>query len=276
MNLDFNEKRKKFTAVILLVLMVVVVIFIQINAATSGRVSFIEEILLTILKPFQKAANYTGEKFSKGLNTYVNIKEVASENDRLKKKVEQLAASNQVLQEEAIENKKMRELLSFRTRYTRKTIPAHVIGRDPTNWYKSLTIGKGELDGVKKDMVVVVPEGLVGKISYVSRRTATVLLILDKDNPVPALIRESRYYGVFYGSQTGVSLLKYVKSEADPQEGNTVITSGMGWIYPKGLVIGKILKVNKAEYSFYLDIKVKPEVDFDRLEHVLVISDEGE
>jgi rod shape-determining protein MreC len=134
-------------------------------------------------------------------------------------------------------------------------------------------VNKGEKDGVTKDMAVATSEGVVGRVIEVSPDTAKVLLITDANSSLDVIIQRSRAHGIMEGKIDEVCILKYVQKNEDVQVGDIVITSGLGGIFPKGLVVGKVSQVDRKRPGIFQHIEVSPAVDLSRIEEVLILEE---
>jgi rod shape-determining protein MreC len=134
-------------------------------------------------------------------------------------------------------------------------------------------VNKGEKDGAAKDMAVVTSEGVVGRVIEVSLHTAKVLLITDPNSGMDVIVQRSRTQGIMEGKVEEVCVLKYVQKNEDVQVGDKVITSGLGGIFPKGLMTGTVTKVERKRPGIFQYIEVTPSVDFSRLEEVLILRE---
>ena len=146
-------------------------------------------------------------------------------------------------------------------------VPAELIGEDASSWFRTITIDKGGIDGVRKGMVVVAANGLVGHIIKTSRNYSKVLLITDYNSSVDAICQNSRARGIVQGKVEDCDL-KYVSRRDEVSPGERVMTSGIGGRFPKGLVIGSVTRVDKNSYGFFQKVEVTPAVDFKKLEEV--------
>jgi rod shape-determining protein MreC len=165
-------------------------------------------------------------------------------------------------------------LLGFKERTGVEGIAAQVVARNPNNWFSTVTLNRGANHGVRRDMVVVTAQGLVGRVSEVAPQTAKVMLITDPESGVGGLIQRSRDTGVVLG-QTGDRarvIMKLFSPESAPLVGDKVITSGLGMVFPKGLSIGEVVSVETGDYGLVRYVEIEPAVDLDRLEEVLIIA----
>jgi rod shape-determining protein MreC len=203
-------------------------------------------------------------------NGYVGLRHTKTENDELKR---QLASAQIQLQEQralADRSRGLERLLELRERSKLSTAGAEIIGASATPDFRTLTIDKGTRDGLRPDMAVIAPAGVVGRIVVPSARAAKVQLLIDRYAAAGAIIERSRAQGVVIGAGDERLRMEYVSEIADIAVGDDVVTSGIDGIFPKGFVIGRVEVVDKSGGA-YKRIIVKPAVDFSSLEAVLVV-----
>ncbi|HRZ87190.1 MAG TPA: rod shape-determining protein MreC [bacterium] len=225
-----------------------------------------------IFDPFLKSAGAVSGAFNAFTGTFVTRGELLRENRFLQQKVDALNGELNKLRETASENKRLSELLEFKKRESYNAVPAQVIGRDPSNWYEAIFIDKGSVHGIAPDMPVVSAQGLVGKIVEVSRSVSKVLLVLDKNSRVGAMVQSSRDYGIIEGTSSGVCRMNYLSRSAIISINDLIVSSGLGGVYPKGLVIGKVVKVAIDEFDLNKYADIEPGCDFSKLEEVLILK----
>ncbi|HOW88114.1 MAG TPA: rod shape-determining protein MreC [Candidatus Omnitrophota bacterium] len=170
------------------------------------------------------------------------------------------------------ENARLKRLLNFSKPLGARTVGARVIGEDLTPWKKVVVLDKGSRHNLKKDMVVVVPEGLVGRILEVEPYTSRAILLPDPDCRVSALTSASRAQGIIAGIGTEKLQMRYLSLDAEIALGEDVITSGIGSVFPKGLQIGKIESIERDGDGLHLLALVKPSVPFSKIEEVLCLD----
>ena len=151
-------------------------------------------------------------------------------------------------------------------------VAAKVIARDPSNWDKSIIINKGLDHGIERKEPVVSYGGVVGFVFECFPQQSKIMLLNDSNSRVGVIVQRTRDLGVVEGQSTDVLFLKYIQRTADIKPGDILISSGMGQIYPKGIKVGEIVKVFEEKFSLYKLAEVKPDVDFGKLEEVLVIN----
>ena len=231
-----------------------------------------EQLIAEITAPFQKLIKQT-INFTKDFWTnYFYLIDVRRENRRLKQEIDVFRRENSRYEELLATHERLRKLLQFKEVIRRPVIAAQVIGLDPTGWFRSVIIDKGNRAGLKWDMPVVNASGVVGRIVSVSSDYAKVLLIIDQNSAVDCLTQRSRDRGMVKGTSTQICKMDYMGKLSDAVVGDVVITSGLGGIFPKGLPVGKIENVKEGIGKLFKEIEVTPSVDFSKLEEVLVIQ----
>ena len=251
-------------------LIVVNIIILSVNSNRyssygSGRIA------IFFIAPFQKTVTQSIQFLKNIWGHYFFLVSVAKENDNLKKTINHAIDKNNKYREIEISNFRLRNLLSFRKTIANKVLVAEVIGQDPSPWFKTIIIDKGKSDGVEKGLPVVVPEGIAGQVIDISRNYSKVLLIIDQNSAVDTLVQRTRDRGLIKGQSDERCLFKYVLRKHDIKVGDTVISSGLDGVFPKGLRIGSISEIVKRNSGIFQEVTVSPYVDFEKLEEVLVI-----
>jgi len=235
--------------------------------------TFLDALLMEISSPFQSAATSVSRSIGGVFQRYVSLTQVQQENEKLKRQVAELQNENHQMKEMALANVRLRSLLEFRQQLVTSMIGAEVIGQDPSPWFKSVTIDKGEKQGLRKGMAVISPEGVVGQILKTSPYYATVLLITDYNSAIDAIVQRTRAKGIVEGKEGNQCQLKYLLRSEDVEPGDVVITSGLDGKFPKGLMVGEIQKIDKRHFGVFQYAELVPKVDLARLEEVFVITE---
>jgi rod shape-determining protein MreC len=204
---------------------------------------------------------------------YIALQGVREDNEQLRKDIALLRGQNSYLREAAAATERLKSLLQFKEQAMSVMLAAQVIGRDATNSYRSVILNKGESDGIKPDMGVVTPVGVVGRVVKTTGATAVVLLVTDPNNAIAGLIQRTRDEGIVEGTQQGLAKLKYIPLLSTVREGDRVVTSGLVGGFPRGLPIGTITRIGRSEGALFQSAELMPDVDMSRLEEVLVIQD---
>jgi rod shape-determining protein MreC len=201
---------------------------------------------------------------------YFELRGLQGENERLERELGQTRIALQQERALAQRSRNLEQLLDLRSRLAVETTAADVIAAAATPEFRTVTIGKGTQAGLRPDMAVISPAGVVGRIIVPSAHAAKVQLLIDLNAAAGAVIERSRAQGVVVGTGSDTLRLDYVSGSIEIRTGDTVITSGIDGIYPKGFVIGRVEKVERSGGA-YGAITVRPAVDFSMLEEVLVV-----
>lgn len=267
---------QKLLAVLSLVAIVFAnVVLISISAKFHHNFNPLERMVFFCISPFQEGVARTQHFFRDIWKHYFCLVSVSEENDLLKKRIEELKYLNSRYLESELANRRLRKILNFKPHISFPIVCAEVIGVDPSPWSKTVVINKGDADGVKKGMPVVVPEGIIGHVITVGHGYAKVLLIVDQNSAVDALVQRTRVRGIIKGEGNSTCTFRYALSKEDILIGDTVISSGVDGIFPKGLRVGSVRKVEKDPSEIFQTVMVDPFVDFSRLEEVMVIQKES-
>jgi len=244
------------------------------GAAARGQLKNepLSALLMWIMRPLQIASQGTVNWISGLQEHYDTLAGFRAENERLRKRIQALEIERQRLLEAEATNRRLQQLLEFRAHLPAPAITASVIANSATSWFQSCILDKGSADGVRKGMAVVTPLGVVGQVISVTPRTAKVLLLTDPNSGIDVLVQRTRSRGIISGSLENGTVLKYVKRSEDIQEGDRLITSGVDGVFPKGLMVGTVIKVRKQHLGLFQFIEVLPAVRSERLEEVLVVA----
>ncbi len=228
-------------------------------------------IALFLVAPFQELVTES-IRFARDMwNNYFILVSVAQENANLKKSLRDAVAKNNQWHEIDLANIRLRNLLNFHNSITEQALAAEVIGKDPSSWFKAIIINKGKADGVTKGLPVVIPEGIAGQVIDVSSHYSKVMLIIDRNSAVDALVQRTRARGIIKGSLTGECLFRYVLRKDDVKVGDKIVASGLDGVFPKGQRIGVVTSVLRRISGIFQEVTVMPYIDFEKLEEVLVL-----
>ena len=247
----------------------------QVDGGTG--VSLLQRGVLSVLSPLQRGVFASAFLASELWRGWAFHRETYAENRRLRERLRELETELQLRSYRAQESVRLRELLALQQSVPLETIAAQVVSRDGVPWFRTLTLDKGEGDGVRLDAAVISATGVVGRVFATGPRAARVQVLLDRDSGAAAIVERSRVSGVVSGQVSGADAggedlaLKYVPERADVVVGDVVLTSGLDRIFPKGLVIGRVRFVGDVT-GLFRDVRVEPSARFSRLEEVLVLK----
>lgn len=237
--------------------------------------------VITALSPAQKVLSTVSITIKEGFSTIPEMFVLKKQNEELQKQVVELEQYKQQILEYQKENINLRSMLGLKQRSFQYDLEAaEVIGRDPGNWFNVILIDKGEESGIKKDMAVITDQGLVGYTLSTGKNYAKVILITDDRSSVSSMIERTRDNGIIKGTidpaPRGFLKMVYLPQEANLVKGDVVISSGLGGIVPKGIIIGEVTEARKEPNDLMQYAIVKPEVDFQKLEQVFVIKSQSQ
>ena len=236
------------------------------------HISLLESMALSVVMPVQRLAVSVAQHLRGFWYGYLNLVQVRQDNARLHQQVEELQGQLAHYREAYLQQQRLRELLSFRAlRFPRAPV-AEVVSLDPSAWAEVVTINKGSRAGLRKDIPVATHHGLVGRTIEVAPNYATVLLITDRRSAVDALIQRTRARGIVVGKSRRLCELRYVDLHVDIQVGDAIVASGLGEVYPKGLLIGTVSAVHQQPQGLFHEVEIRPAVDLAKLEEVLVLG----
>jgi rod shape-determining protein MreC len=236
------------------------------------RADPIGPLLIAVMRPFQSGIQITISGIRQVFLNYAALRGLTAENAKLKALIQKLEAERNRHLEDESTNRRLRELMEFRHELPSDAVTASVISNSASTWFNSLILDKGKKDGVEKGMGAVSPLGVVGQVVSVTSRSAKVLLITDSHSGVDAVVQRSRARGIVAGSLESGPIMKYVKRSDDLKEGDRLVTSGLDGVFPKGLLIGAVSKVNKKSFGLFQYVEVTLAVDPARIEEVLVVQ----
>jgi len=267
--------RHKNTVVLTTVLLAqLLALAVQVKRQTAeGPVRVIRLVAVSSLAPFERLFIHTGESVRGVWANYIDLRNVRRENLRLKAESGQMRLDRAREKEDARQARRLQVLLGFKEQWIDTTVAAQVIGTSGSESSNLLYLDKGTKDGIRADMPVITPDGIVGKVLTVYDETAQVLMISDPTSGVGATLANSRLKGIVNGTSGGELRLNYIMGDETVRPGDALVTSGGDRVYPKGLPIGTVVNVSMGR-NLFLDIKVKPAVDLDRLEEVLIVTEQ--
>jgi rod shape-determining protein MreC len=242
-----------------------------------GALAPFEGLFLQLTTPIQRLVDNTTERIIDASASLRDLRDLRERNRQLETLVDQLMIENVRLKEAEAQNEDLRLKLAFAEAYPQyvlKTaeVRGRVIGYEPNNFMSVLIVDMGRRDGVQKGMPVVTERGLVGHIHKVGANWAKVLLIIDPSSSVAALVQSSRAPGLVSGRLGQDLVMDYIPQEETVSVGDVILTSGMSGNYPKSLLIGQVLEVEQRDIDPFQRAIVRPSVNFEKLETVLVIT----
>ena len=233
---------KKKTGIIgIIITVIILILLVFLSNVRAGSLSYIENVLSSIVMPLQNGYTYLKNKISGNTNFFANMESLKTENEELKEENSKIAQSLRELEIIKAENETLKEYLGLTEKYTDyQSIPAYIISKDISNYSSIFVINVGKKDGIEENMTVIANQGLIGYVISVTDNTAKVQTIIDSSNAVTAGLSNTEDSIICKGSLNDKMLkATYIPTNADISEGDTIETSGMGGIYPKGIIIRK-------------------------------------
>lgn len=267
-------KKKKSGIAGIIITIIVLIILVFISNLKLNKFSYIENAFSNIIMPIQSGITYLSNKISGNDHFFVTMDSLKIENEKLKQKNMQLEEEVRKLEVLQSENSTLKEYLNLTEQYkSYKTIPAYIINKDVSNYSEIFVINVGRNHGVEENMTVIAAEGLVGHVISVTPDTAKIQTLVDTSNVVSATLENSKDTVICRGTLSENELkTTYISTNTVLTEGEKLHTSGMGGIYPKGIYIGTIKKINDTKNITDRSFITEAAVDFENLETVLVIT----
>jgi rod shape-determining protein MreC len=277
--MEFLTRFKNALFLILALLTQAIALAVQVRSpADPGepdgpKVRLIRMWALATVTPFERSAHAIGTGLHNGWSDYIDLGHVRQQNADLRQQLTRLRIEQAAIAEDALEGRRLQTLLAFRQQYVASTVAAQVIGSSGSEQSRILTIDKGWRDGLKPDMAVITPDGIVGKLRDVFPTTAQVLEINDLTSGAGVILANTRIRAILRGTATGRAQIGNLTADSRIKPGEPVITSGGDQIYPRGLPVGTVESIAPdPDHQPYTAIVVRPAVELDRVGEVLVIT----
>ena len=261
------------TSVIALVIFAgILAYFLSFGAESTSK---LQSVFYQIISPFLTSGSGLQKQITSVRTGLKSLEELERDNTSLKVENRSLKATNQALRDVEHEVNRLRHALDYRERSIFRLVPAEIVTRDASTWWRTVTINRGKNDKIESDMPVVTDEGLVGKTTTVSDSIAIVLLISDENCRVAASVEGTREQGIISGERVAGSItpllnLNFLSKQADLKPGQKAFTSGVGGVFPSGLLIGSVQSFKTRELDG--QARLTPAVDLSHLEDVFVVT----
>ena len=232
--------------------------------------SGIQIAIQTVTYPFQASVQSAVSNFKNLWNSYILLLDVKEENNRLKQQLLDMEEKLSEHIENSVQFRRLRDQMLFARKNPLEKIYSEIIGESSDNVHNIRFINRGSNQKVKRNYIVIRKEGLVGRIHSVSPFQSSVQLMIDHRNRVPALIQRNRVRGLIYGTQAGIEM-RQINQHAKIKIGDRVISSGLGGLYPKGILIGWVSEIRHEQHELFKTAILESAVDFNSIEEVFVI-----
>lgn len=264
----FRNWWRALVAVALLV--AAIQVFVRPSTALE-RAEPVRAVGVAIFRPFYSGADFLRGGLSGVWNRYVALVGVSRENERLRKEVTELRERLHETRDAVLENRRLKDLLSYSQNVERRTLGARVVGHDVSPWFRAIFLGTGSEAGIEGGMSVVTPHGAVGRIHKVHPGLSEVLLVTDGRFAADVMVERSRVRAIAEGVGGNFCRLKYVSPVQDVAVGDRIVFSGFDGSMPKGVLLGTVVSVDRPKESLFQKVKVQCAVNFQDVEEVMVI-----
>jgi rod shape-determining protein MreC len=267
----FSLKNHRFLLVAVF-LMVLSLAILSWDVTTPHTTSLFKRTALNVIVLPLKVFSFSFHKLGFFIDTYLFLVNLKEENRFLREEMQGLRNENRLLNMEAKENERLRSLLRLQESSPVKAVAAEILGEDPSGWYKMFLVDKGSKRGIRTGNAVLSPDGAVGRVLDVGENIAKVLLVVDNNSSIDAMIERTHGRGIVEGRGWGVCELKYVALGEDVGPGDQIVCSGLGGVFPKGCPIGIVTRVVRGSGNLFQYVEVSPSVNLARIEEVLVAT----
>jgi len=231
--------------------------------------------VLEVSAPLQKLVAAPVEAVSEFWQEYVDLRRAREESDQLRAQVERLEEENLQYREALVASGHLAQIAAMRDEFEIAMLPSEVVGLDASPAFRAVLVDRGRSHGVRAGNPVITADGVVGLITATSSHAAKAMLLLDRQSAIDGIVQRSRARGLVRGRGTTELEFEFVVRGGDVREGDVVITSGLGGVYPKGLRIGEVRVVSDPGGRLLQTATLRPAVDFGRLEQVFVMQRRG-
>ena len=246
------------------------------SLAEGGRnLPWWQGLLLDLVAPLQDLVATPVDQVRAVWAGYVDLLDVREDSQRMRQRIAELKEENLQYREALVASGHLQQIAAMRDDFEIPMLPAEVVGLDVAPWFRSVLVDRGRTHGVRAGNPVISAEGVVGLVTATSGRAAKTMLLLDRQSAIDGIVQRSRARGIVRGRGTDELEFEFVVRGGDVQPGDVVITSGLGGVYPKGLRIGEIVEVADPGGRLLQTARLRPAVDFGRLEQVFVMLRRG-
>jgi len=263
--------RKYHSLIVAAVLLILSLGFLSYSAVRLSETGFLRKTVLEVAAPIENAVNISLKGLHDAWKRYLFLVGLEDENRRLRKQTAALSEQLNLYREGHIERMRLRKLLNLTEALPGKAVAARVVDRNRTSLFKTIMIDKGTADGLRVGLPVLSEQGIVGRVIETAWHASQVLLLIDENSNIDALIQRSRAQGILQGAGTAGCTLKYISRVEEVQVGDVVLSSGLAGVFPKGLLLGVVTGASRGGEGLFQKIDVAPAVDFGKVEEVLVL-----
>lgn len=267
-----KQERSIFSTirVMLLIAIMVIVGLLLLTSMLGGRFGTPHQLTLDFMGPMQGVVTRTVAGIVTLKDDYVALWNVRADNIRLQALVDRYLKELGEYREGYSTNLYLEELLDFKDKLSFQPLAARVVGKEPAYWFQTIVVDRGRKDDVLEGMIVLAPSGVVGQVIHTGEHYSKVLLANAPSSAVDAMIQKNRTRGILKGAGEHGFVLQYVLKNADVEEGDYIVTAGIGGVFPAGIPLGRVSKIHKKKRGMFQEIEVQPHVDFQKLEFVFI------
>jgi rod shape-determining protein MreC len=268
---------KKYLAVIAaFILIAVSLVILSQSLRRPGSPGILQKLVFEVTIPVEHAITSAVGSVGNAWKRYLFLVGLEEENRELKKRIAALQSEVNDYREMSLEGSRLKKVLALEESILYPTFAARVVGSEGSSPFRTILINKGTVDGIRDGQPVIAPDGIVGRVIESSWNYSKVLLVTDYNSNIDAIVQGSRAQGILQGGGHRLLRLKYVQRTEEVKTGDTVVTSGLGGTFPKGLMLGTVVRADKKDPGLFQTIEVAPSVDFSKIEEVLVLQTEKE
>ncbi len=251
-------------------MILLVVALLLLGSMVGGRFGTPHQLTLDFIGPLQSVVTRTVTGIVSLKNDYIALWNVRAENKRLHLLVDTYLEELGEYREGYSTYLHLEKLLDFKNKSKFELITARIVGKDPTYWYQTIVVDRGRKDDILEGMIALAPGGVVGQVIHVGEHYSKILLANAPRSAIDVLIQKNRTRGILKGAGKKGYSLDYVLKNVDVAVGDQIVTAGIGGVFPAGVPLGRVSKVYKKRRGMFQEIEVKPYVDFQKLEFVLI------
>lgn len=271
--LNTDTNKRKIGWLILFIALSIILMTVWSRESDTGPIHRVRVATETVAAPISSAGKWVSTPFRGFFSWMSDLGVSRGQLSELRDQNKELRARVVALEETRLDNKRLSDLINSTNAQGYKGVTATVIGLPPSAWNQVIIVDKGSKDGIEINMPVLGPYGLLGQVIEVGPTYSRIRLLTDQKSGVASLIQRGRKTGITKGSISGDLMLDFISADSTVTAGDVVLTSGLGGVYPKGLLIGEVLEVSKETNALYKSIKLTPANDASTVENVLILTD---
>lgn len=256
--------------ILLLITILLVVGLLLLAAMLGGRFGTPHQLTLDFIGPLQSVVTQAFSGVARLKSDYIDLLSVRAENKQLQAQIDKYLTELGEYREGYSTYRHLQELLKLKDSLTFQPITARVVGKEPAYWYQTIVVDRGKKDDVLVGMIALAPGGVVGQVMHTSENYSKILLANAPSSAIDVMVQKNRTRGILKGAGEKGFVMHYVLKNADIAVGDYVVTAGIGGIFPAGIPVGTISKIEKKQRGMFQEIEVQPHIDFQKLEFVLI------